>query len=103
MIEAVERKGPELARICRSRKVARLAVFGSAATGEYAPGRSDLDFLVDFLPMPPVEYADAYFGLLHDLEELFGTAVDLVESAPIRNPFFRRTLNESQVLVYAAA
>ena len=39
-----------IARICQSRGVRRLAVFGSAVTDRFDEGLSDVDFLVEFDP-----------------------------------------------------
>jgi predicted nucleotidyltransferase len=87
---------------CHVRRVARLELFGSAANGSYDPQRSDLDFLVEFLPMAPVELAGAYFGLAADLEVIFGRRVDLVTTASIRNPYFREAIDQSRRVLYAA-
>jgi len=83
--------------------VRRLAVFGSALTEEFDSTRSDIDLLVEFDPLSPVERADAYFGLLADLEALFGRPVDLVERSALRNPIVREAVEASQVIVYDAA
>jgi len=83
--------------------VRRLGLFGSAVRDDFDPEHSDLDFLVQFEPMPPQRHADAYFGLLADLEALFGRRVDLVESAALRNPYRRREIEATQVLLHAAA
>jgi predicted nucleotidyltransferase len=53
--------------------------------------------------MTPAEHADRYFGLLEKLEILLQAPVDLVESGAIRNPFFRRAVEATQVTLYAAA
>ena len=53
--------------------------------------------------LPPSRHADAYFGLLADLETLFERSVDLVETAMLRNPYRRREIEATQVLVHAAA
>ena len=98
----VQQKARELAEICRKRAVHRLALFGSAARGSFDPSSSDLDFLVEFEPASPAQHADHYFGLQEDLERLFGRPVELVEPGPIRNPYFRQAVEETQVLVYAA-
>ena len=103
MLNLLETNRAELAEICRERHVRRLAIFGSAARGEFKPGLSDLDFLVEFSPLPPAEHARHYFGLMEDLERLYGVPVDLVEPEPIRNPYFREAVEESQVELYAAA
>jgi predicted nucleotidyltransferase len=92
----------ELGEVCSRRCVRRLALFGSAATEHFDPTASDLDFLVEFAPLSPAEYAANYFGLQEDLERLFGVAVDLVELAPIRNPYFLKVVQETQVPLYAA-
>jgi uncharacterized protein len=103
MIPAIEKNLARLPPICEKRNVRRLALFGSAATGGFDPATSDLDFLVDFAAMPPSQYADAYFGLWEDLEKLFGAEIDLVERAPIRNPYFRKAVEDTQVLLYNSA
>jgi hypothetical protein len=99
----VHEKAGELAGICKKRHVRRLALFGSAASGTFDPAASDLDFLVEFQPLSPAQHADNYFGLQEDLERLFGVPVELVEPGPIRNPYFRKAIEQTQVLVYAAA
>jgi predicted nucleotidyltransferase len=89
--------------ICQRRHVHRLDLFGSATTDEFDPAHSDLDFVVEFLPMTAVEHKDAYFGLIDDLEVVFGRKIDLVEPGAIRNPYFRASLERSRVNLYAAA
>ena len=103
MIALIEEKREELEALCHKHRVRRLVLFGSAARGDFAPDSSDLDFLAEFAPMEPGERADAYFGLLFDLEVLFCGNVDLVESGAIRNPYVRRTIEQHQETVYAAA
>ncbi len=93
----------DLARVCSARRVRRLVLFGSAVRGGFDAERSDVDLLVEFEPMPPVEHAEAYFGLQEDLEGLLGRAVDLVEAAAVRNPYFREAVERSHVELYAAA
>jgi len=96
-----QRRG-ELATLCRRYGVRRLELFGSAARGDDEPGRSDLDFLVDFDVPPATGYADTYFGLLEELERLFTRRVDLVVASTIRNPYFRASVERTKTLLYAA-
>jgi predicted nucleotidyltransferase len=103
MHRIIEQNRDAIIRICRHRRVRRLAVFGSAAGDRFDPHKSDLDLLVEFEKMQPAEHAEQYFGLAEDLECLFNRPVDLVEPGPIRNPFFRQSLEETQVVLYAAA
>jgi predicted nucleotidyltransferase len=81
--------------------VQKIEVFGSAAGDSFDPTRSDLDFLVTFNELGPNQHADAYFGLLEDLQELFDRPVDLVVASAIQNPYFRQTVESSRKLVYA--
>ena len=73
----------------------RLELFGSATNGRFDATSSDLDFLVEFQPLGPVDRADAYFGLLAALQDLFQRDVDLVETEAINNPYFRKTATSS--------
>ena len=102
MISEIASLQLELYQLCRRHHVRRLDVFGSAASGSYRPGISDLDFLVEFLPLPSGAYADAYFDLLESLERLFGRPVDLVVESAIKNPYFRQSIESSRAVLYAA-
>jgi predicted nucleotidyltransferase len=91
------------ADVCRRFHVRRLDLFGSAATGNgFDPTRSDLDFLVAFEALEPIDYADAYFGLREALEELSGRPIDLVTEAALENPHFRRRVEMERLALFRA-
>ena len=92
----------DLEKLCRRFHVRRLEVFGSAATGRDVPGKSDIDFLVEFEPLPRGAYADNYFGLLEALASLFNRPVDLVVASAIRNPYFLQSVEQTKTILYAA-
>lgn len=99
MTELIESKRSELRTLCERYRVERLALFDSALRNDFDPGYSDLDFAMEFQPMSPSEHAGAYFGLLEDLESLFGRRVDLVEIEAVRNPYLRQEIEgRKQVL-----
>lgn len=58
---------------------------------------------MEFASLSPGEHADCYFGLLEDLEQLFRRPIDLVEQSAIRNPYFRRAVEETRQLLYETA
>jgi predicted nucleotidyltransferase len=92
-----------LTEICRRYGVRKLELFGSAATTSFDPERSDLDFLVEFLPGQDLgPWLHHYFDLKAELERLFGHPVDLVLAAAVKNPHFRRELNRTRTVFYAA-
>jgi predicted nucleotidyltransferase len=92
VMDLIEAKRSELIDLCDRYGVRRLALFGSVLREDFDPGSSDLDFSVEFSPMTPEEHADAYFGLLEDLEDLFGRRVELVEIRAVRNPYLRQEM-----------
>ena len=63
---------------------------------------ANLDFLVDFQPLPFGDYADAYFGLLDALQQLLERPVDLVVRAAIKNPYFLQSVEQTRTCVYEA-
>jgi uncharacterized protein len=102
MLDLIEQNRAELGRLCRRHAVERLELFGSAASGGFRPADSDLDFLVEFRALSPRDRADAYFGLLHGLEDLFRLRIDLVTIQAIQNPRFARAVDRQRTLLYAA-
>lgn len=98
----ITKRQPELEALCRRFLVRRLELFGSAAAGASEPGKSDLDFLVEFQALPPKTYADTYFELLESLEELFDAPVDLVVTPAIKNPYFKQSVDKTKALLDAA-
>ncbi len=102
MTEVITTRRTQLMDLCRRHHVKTLEVFGSAADGSFDAEQSDLDFLVDFVPMPPSAHARAYFGLWFGLEDLFGRKVDLVEAPAVTNPFFLKSISQTRRVLYAA-
>jgi hypothetical protein len=103
MIREVAEKQGEIADLCAQHRVRRLEVFGSAARAEsFDAERSDLDFLVEFLPLELGERADFYFGLREALEVLFRRRVDLVMVRAVRNRYFLEAINRDREALYAA-
>jgi predicted nucleotidyltransferase len=103
MITLIESKRATLMELCRRFGVQRLELFGSAATGVFDPAHSDLDFLVEFLPEQQLgPWLRHYFEFQAELARLFGRPVDLVLAGAVRNPYFRRELERTRTVLYAA-
>jgi predicted nucleotidyltransferase len=71
---------------CRKHHVARLHAFGSVLRQDYRPGESDIDLLVEFLPLDASNLYRAYFALLNDLRQGLAARVDLVMADAVRYP-----------------
>lgn len=102
MHEVVKQRLAALCDVCRLHHVRRLEVFGSATGEGFDPARSDVDFLVEYLPDARHGFSGDYFGLKEDLETLFGRDVDLVMTTAARNPYFLRGIAPSRTVVYKA-
>lgn len=87
-------------RLCAGHHVKRLYAFGSVLTGRFSR-ESDIDLIVEFEALDPLDYADNYFDLKFRLEELLNRKIDLLEEQAIRNPVFRKSVNQKKVLLYA--
>ena len=97
----IEEKREELECVCRRHRVHRIELFGSAVRPDFDSAHSDMDFIVSFQELDLDQYADAYFGLLEDLQALFQRPVDLVVPSAIQNPYFRQAVESTRTLVYA--
>lgn len=92
---------PQLAGLCRKYSVLSLSVFGSALREDF-PEASDIDFVVEFGSTEAFSASKQFFGFARELEELYGRAVDLIERKGIKNPYFKESVEEQEVSVYAA-
>jgi predicted nucleotidyltransferase len=102
MIRILECRRKEIAEACARHGVARLYVFGSALSADFKLGESDLDLLVEFMPMEPYARVDAYFGMKEELKALLNMEIDLVMMGAIRNPYIAREIERTREELYAA-
>ena len=100
MLDLIEERRAELAAICQRHHVKRLDVFGSATSGHSDTQTSDLDFIVEFEPLPPVPDKRSYFAVLAELEALFGRKIDLVTPSFLRSPAFSASVEQTREPVY---
>ena len=92
--------------LCREYGVVRLELFGSAATDDFAPDRSDVDFIVDYAPDADLgPWLSRFVELQERLEALLGRRVDLVMAgAPaMSKKWFRREADKTRTVVYDAS
>ena len=59
--------------------------------------------MITLLPSQGDFCATAFFGLIEALQSTFGRPVDLLERRAIRNPYFLRAIEQTRMVVYAAA
>ena len=102
MIALIEQHRSEIEALCRKYRVKKLELFGSAASGEFNPATSDIDFFYELDDKESSDYADRFFNLMWDLEALLDRKVDLVSSKDAKNPYFLQVANRFRTTLYAA-
>lgn len=97
---ALELDKEAIARFCRERGIRKLSIFGSALRDDFAPERSDLDVLVEFLPgrTPGLQF----FGYERELSDLIGQRVDL-NTPGFLSKYFRDEVVTEAVPIYEQA
>jgi uncharacterized protein len=89
----------EIKRLCSAHKVKQLYAFGSVLTNKFNT-ESDVDLIVDFDTMDISDYADNYFDFKFSLQKILNRPVDLLEEKAVKNPYFRKNLNQQRLLIY---
>jgi len=102
MVSPIAQYRAQIEELCHRYHVRKLEVFGSAASGEFGPETSDIDFLVMFEELEPGVYADAYLGFYESLTALFDRRIELVSATAITNPYFLASIQRNRETLYAA-
>jgi hypothetical protein len=97
----IEQYNNAIQALCVRHKVKRLYAFGSVLTDRFNKD-SDIDLMVDFEPLDLSLYADNYYSLKFALEDTFRRQVDLLEEKAIRNPYFRKAIDNQKQLIYGS-
>ena len=100
--ETLEQKKRLIHKLCDEVKVRELRLFGSAISDRFDPTSSDLDFVADFHQPDAPGIADRFMALATGLEAIFERHADLTTRPAIKNPVFRRIIEESSIPLYAA-
>lgn len=86
--------------LCKIHKVKYLYAFGSSTTEKFDKEKSDIDLLVEIDATDPVERGENLISLWDTFELFFHTRVDLLTDSSIRNPYLRKSIDSSKVLIY---
>jgi len=101
-MKLIEKHIEELKHLCGKHQVSEFYVFGSYAKGTETD-KSDIDFLVGFEGVDPLNYFDNYFDLKENLTHLFSKEIDLVEIKTLRNPILKKSIDRDKILMYGRA
>jgi predicted nucleotidyltransferase len=89
----------DIKKLCENHKVKSLYAFGSVLTDRFN-SNSDIDLIVDFSKIEVEDYADNYFDFKFSLQDILNRPIDLLEEKAIKNPYFRKSLNQQRELIY---
>lgn len=88
-----------ITKLCEIHKVKKLYAFGSVLSKSFNTD-SDIDLIVEFKDIEVEDYADNYFDFKFSLQNMLKRQIDLLEEQAIKNPYFRKSVNEKRELVY---
>lgn len=98
-MKLIERNMQTIIALCQMYKVNKLFVFGSILTERFNK-ESDIDLVVDFNKEDISDYFDNYYNLKDSLQEVLGREIDLLEEQAIKNPYLRKNVESSKMLIY---
>ena len=87
-----------IASFCQRWRVTELAIFGSALRDDFNE-LSDIDVLVTFDDSAEITLLD-FAQMQIELEQVFNRPVDVIEKAALRNPYRRKGILETSLVVY---
>lgn len=86
--------------LCKDHKVKYLYAFGSSVTDKFNPATSDIDLLVEIDTRDPLERGEKLISLWDTFEEFFHRKVDLLTESSIRNPYLKKSIDSTKILIY---
>ncbi len=101
MNQIIIRQEKKIKVLCEKHYVKSLFVFGSALTQRFNE-KSDIDFLVSFANVPLLDFADNYLSFCDSLQEILNCEVQVVVESSIRNPVFKKEIDHTKQLLFAA-
>ena len=89
----------EFQTLCKEFGVSSLYAFGSSTTNKFTE-QSDIDLLVEIDIPDAVERGEKLMSLWDKLELFFKRKVDLLTNNSIKNPYLRKSIDQTKVLLY---
>lgn len=98
--EQISERQFDFALLCKSHNVKYLYAFGSSITEGFDQKKSDIDLLVEIDAKDPIDRGEKLISLWDLFESFFKRKVDLLTESSIRNPFLRKSIDSTKVLIY---
>ena len=101
--DEISKKLNDFNALCQIHKVKCLYAFGSSVTDRFDDEKSDIDLLVEIDDADPIERGDKLISLWDTFEVFFHRKVDLLTDSSIRNPYLRKSIDSTKILIYDGA
>ncbi len=98
--EEILKKKRDFSILCKDHKVRYLYAFGSSTTDKFNDATSDIDLLVEIDVPDPIERGEKLLSLWDTFELFFHRKVDLLTDSSVRNPYLRKSIDSTKVLIY---
>jgi uncharacterized protein len=98
--DEISKKTGEFRALCEAHKVRYLYAFGSSVTEKFNSGTSDIDLLVELDAPDPIDRGEKLMSLWDTFEAFFDRKVNLLTEPSIHNPFLRKSIDATKVLIY---
>jgi len=98
--DEILKKQKDFTILCRNHKVKYLYAFGSSVSERFDVNKSDIDLLVEIDSDDPIDRGEKLLSLWDLFEVFFMRKVDLLTDSSIRNPYLRKSIDSTKVLIY---
>ncbi len=98
--DEISRRRDDFVVLCIDHKVKYLYAFGSSIKEEFDTEKSDIDLLVEIDSKDPIDRGEKLLSLWDLFEVFFNRKVDLLTDSSIRNPFLKKNIDSTKVLIY---
>ena len=89
--------------VCKAHNVKYIYAFGSSITNTFDSANSDIDLLVEIDDTDPMERGEKLISLWDTFENFFKRKVDLLTETSIQNPYLRKSIDSTKILIYDGA
>jgi len=100
LTDEIAKRREDFEYLCADHKVKFLYAFGSSITDRFDPDKSDIDLLVEIDDNDPIERGEKLISLWDMFEDFFQKKVDLLTDSSVKNPFLRKSIDATKVLIY---
>jgi predicted nucleotidyltransferase len=98
--DQISKKKKDFILLCKSHNVKYLYAFGSSTNERFDPMSSDIDLLVEIDSPDPIDRGEKLLSLWDMFENFFNRKVDLLTESSIRNPYLKKNIDSTKVLIY---